>query len=279
MFEKATKQKSKLRMALYGPSGSGKTYSALSIASGLGQKIAVIDTEYGSASKYADLFDFDVCELPNTAIDTYIKAIDFASSQYDVIIIDSLTHAWQSLLDAVDKIAKTKYRGNSWSAWSDGTPQQRKLVDSLVRCQSHIIATMRAKTEWITQTNDKGRSAPMRVGLAPEQGKGIEYEFDFLASITPEHTLSFEKSRAHEFQDRIIEKPSKILGEELIAWLNAGTQATPKITPEQKGLLLKLIYQTGYQAKSDIDTLTEEEASQFITSLQCKVKELEEIEE
>jgi len=279
MFEKATKQKSKLRMALYGPSGSGKTYSALSIASGLGQKIAVIDTEYGSASKYADLFDFDVCELPNTTIDTYIKAIDFASSQYDVIIIDSLTHAWQSLLDAVDKIAKTKYRGNSWSAWSDGTPQQRKLVDSLVRCQSHIIATMRAKTEWITQTNDKGRSAPMRVGLAPEQGKGIEYEFDFLASITPEHTLSFEKSRAHEFQDRIIEKPSKALGKELIAWLNAGTQATPQITPEQKSTLLKLIYQTGYQAKRDIDTLTEEEASQFITSLQSKVKELEEIED
>ncbi len=279
MFEKATKQKSKLRMALYGPSGSGKTYSALSIASGLGQKVAVIDTEYGSASKYADLFDFDVCELPNTTIDTYIKAIDFASSQCDVIIIDSLTHAWQSLLDAVDKIAKTKYRGNSWSAWSDGTPKQRKLVDSLVRCQSHIIATMRAKTEWITQTNDKGRSAPMRVGLAPEQGKGIEYEFDFLASITPEHTLSFEKSRAHEFQDRIIEKPSKALGEELIAWLNAGTQVTPKITPEQKSTLLKLIYQTGYQAKRDIDTLTETEASQFIQHLQEKSKELEEIEE
>jgi hypothetical protein len=279
MFEKATKQKSKLRMALYGPSGSGKTYSALSIAAGLGKKIAVIDTEYGSASKYADLFDFDVCELPDTSVESYVTAMDYASDKYDVLIIDSLSHGWRALLNHVDKLTRSKYRGNSFSAWGDGTPLQKHFVTSLLSCKAHIIATMRAKTEWVTQTNDKGRSAPMRVGLAPEQGKGIEYEFDFLASITPEHTLFFEKSRAHDFQDKIIEKPTKLLGEELLGWLNAGVEPVEKITPEQKGELLKLIYRTGYQAKRDIDTLTEEEASKFILHLEEKSKELEEIEE
>ena len=50
-FSKATKTKSKLRMALIGPSGSGKTYTALTVATGLGKRVAVIDTERGSASK------------------------------------------------------------------------------------------------------------------------------------------------------------------------------------------------------------------------------------
>ncbi|SDH82486.1 hypothetical protein SAMN04489735_10711, partial [Aneurinibacillus thermoaerophilus] len=52
-FTKATKTKSRARIALCGPSGAGKTYTSLRLASGLGEKVAVIDTERGSASKYA----------------------------------------------------------------------------------------------------------------------------------------------------------------------------------------------------------------------------------
>ncbi len=49
-FQKAIRKKAKLRLALTGPSGSGKTYSALLLAKGIGGRIAVIDTEHGSAS-------------------------------------------------------------------------------------------------------------------------------------------------------------------------------------------------------------------------------------
>ena len=62
MFKKATKEKQKLRLLIEGASGSGKTYSALLLAKGLkektGQKIALIDTEKGSASLYSNLVDF-----------------------------------------------------------------------------------------------------------------------------------------------------------------------------------------------------------------------------
>ena len=93
-FKKATKSQAKLRMAITGPSGSGKTYSALSIAAPLGHA-AVIDTECGSASKYADLFDFDVLELSEYHPRNYIEAIKAAcAAGYDVLIIDSLSHAW-----------------------------------------------------------------------------------------------------------------------------------------------------------------------------------------
>jgi hypothetical protein len=62
-FAKATKKQAKLRLCLQGASGCGKTYTALSIATKLGEKVAVLDTEHGSASLYADAFAFDTCEV------------------------------------------------------------------------------------------------------------------------------------------------------------------------------------------------------------------------
>lgn len=104
MFKKATKSQIKIRLALSGASGAGKTFSALSIASYLGKSIAVIDTEHGSASRYADKFSFDVCELENHHPFKYIEAIETAEQAgYEVIIIDSLSHAWFSELELAGK--------------------------------------------------------------------------------------------------------------------------------------------------------------------------------
>ena len=74
-FTKATKSQAKARIALIGPSGSGKTYTALRLSQALGDRVAVIDTENASASKYADEFDFDVLALDHFAPQTYIQAI------------------------------------------------------------------------------------------------------------------------------------------------------------------------------------------------------------
>ncbi|RYG72510.1 AAA family ATPase, partial [bacterium] len=75
-FQKATKKSARLRMALIGVAGAGKTYTALSIASYLGKKVAVLDTERGSASKYSDIFEFDVLEPETFSPKTYIDAIE-----------------------------------------------------------------------------------------------------------------------------------------------------------------------------------------------------------
>lgn len=209
-------------MAIFGPSGAGKTYTSLRIATGIGDKIAVIDTERGSASRYADRFDYDVLELPETDIDTYIAGM-VAAHEYDVLIIDSLSHAWQALLEEIDRLAKTKYRGNTWSAWSEGTPKQRRFVDALLSYPGHVIATMRSKTEWTLEKDSRtDKNTPVRVGLAPEQGKGIEYEFDVLMELTTEHYGTIIKDRTGKFQDRIIQKPGEDFGKELVAWLADG---------------------------------------------------------
>jgi hypothetical protein len=222
-FQKATKAQSKLRAAFFGPSGAGKTFSALRVASGMGKKIAVIDTERGSASKYSDRFDFDVLELPKKDIETYCEGIRAAGAAgYDVLIIDSLSHAWQELLEENERVAKAKYKGNTWSAWSEGTPKQRKLIDTILDFPGHVIATMRSKTEWTQEKDDRGRNTPKRVGLAPEQGKGIEYEFDLLLEISTEHYAQVIKDRTGKFQDKAIEKPGEDFGVELATWLSSG---------------------------------------------------------
>jgi hypothetical protein len=224
-FHKATKAQAKLRAAIFGPSGAGKTFTSLRVATGLGGRIAVIDTERGSASKYSDRFDFDVLELEDQSIDGYIAAIRLAGeSGYGVLVIDSLSHGWQTLLEEVEKLAKAKYRGNTWSAWSEGTPLQRKLVKAILDFPGHVLATMRSKTEWTTVDNN-GKKSPQRVGLAPEQGKGVEYEFDLLVEISTEHIANVIKDRTGKFQDKLIDKPDEKFGRELAAWLADGVPA------------------------------------------------------
>ena len=221
-FKKATKKQAKLRLALFGVSGGGKTYSALRLATGLGGRIALIDTERGSASKYSDRFDFDVCEVDKPSIEN-IKLLINEAKEYDVLIIDSLTHAWLELLQEVERVAKAKFGGNTWSAWSEGTPKQTSLINALLGFPGHIIATMRVETNWTTTTNDKGKLVPVRIGEAPKQGKSIEYEFDMLMQISQEHQAVVLKDRTGKFQDQcfIIDEE---FGKSLREWLNDGEQ-------------------------------------------------------
>ncbi len=232
-FKKATKAQANLHAAIHGPSGAGKTFTSLRVATGLsgGGPIAVIDTERGSASKYADRFAFDVMELEDQSIDGYVAAIgEAAKGGYKVLIIDSLSHGWQSLLEEVEKLAKAKYRGNTWSAWSEGTPHQRRLVQAILNYPGHVIATMRSKTEWTTVDNN-GKKSPQRVGLAPEQGKGIEYEFDLLVEISTEHVANVIKDRTGKFQDKLIDKPGEDFGRQLAAWLSDGSPSPVASAP------------------------------------------------
>jgi len=230
MFKKASKQKRKLRAALFGASGSGKTYSALAMASGLGGKIAVIDTERGSAHLYADKFSFDAADLYDRSVDGYIAAITEARKEgYDILIIDSLTHAWHKLLEEIEQLARTRFNGNTWSAWSVGTPKQRKLVDVILDFPGHVIVTMRSKTEWIIEKNARGKNEPTQVGLSPEQGKGIEYEFDLLFELNNEHGARVTKDRSGLLQDQFIERPGVETGMTLKNWLEDGSLSPHEI--------------------------------------------------
>lgn len=223
MFQKATKERARARVALAAPSGAGKTYTSLVFAqvfAGNG-RIAVIDTERGSASKYASDFDFDVVELETYEPRRYCEAIDAAATAgYPVLVIDSLSHAWTGeggILDQVDK------RGGKFSAWKDVTPMQQALVDAILSYPGHVVVTMRTKTEWAVDVDERtGKKTVAKLGLAPQQKAGIEYEFDVVGTLDQKHTLTIDKSRCLALADQIIRKPGADVAQRILEWLDDG---------------------------------------------------------
>jgi len=240
-FEKAERTQLYLRCALFGPSGSGKTMTALRMAKGISEKMgvpfAVIDTEARSASKYADRIQFVVDNLGKKTIDHYIASMDEAAKAgYKVLVIDSLSHAWRELTDEVDRITQASISKNSVLSWAKVNPKQKRLIEAILNFPGHIIVTMRSKTEWAIGVGKDGKIAPEKIGLAPEQGKGIEFEFDLLLEMDQKHNAVITKDRTGKYQDEIIEKPGEDFGVSLYDWLMSGVVVQPETTtvPVQK---------------------------------------------
>lgn len=247
-FTKAVRQKAKLRLALTGPSGSGKTYGALKIAKGIGGKIAVIDTEKGSASLYSHIANFDVLELdPPYTPERFIEAINAAEKAgYEVLVLDSITHEWSGVggcLELVDEVAKARYRGNSWSAWNDITPRHRAFLDALMRTSMHVVATMRSKTETSQTEGPNGKKQVVKLGMKAEQRDGAEYEFTTVLDIVHDgHFAVASKDRTGLFADKDPQKITEKTGADLLNWLECGVEIVPfKISTEQEADLLAAI--------------------------------------
>ena len=227
-FQKAERKKSKLRLALTGPSGSGKTYGALLVGKGLGGKIAVIDTEKGSAALYSHLVDFDVLDLePPYTPERYRQAVKLAvDNGYNVVIIDSITHEWSGsggCLELNDEIAKAKYRGNTWSAWNDTKARHRAFIDDLLASPAHVIVTMRSKTE-TAQVEVNGRKQVQKLGMKSEQNDGIEYEFTTVLDLVHDGNFALpSKDRTGLFPPNSNPfKLSENIGQKLAEWLESG---------------------------------------------------------
>lgn len=226
-IRKARRSATKLRLLLTGPSGSGKTYGALLVAKGLGaRRPIVIDTEQGSSDLYDSLLPFDVIDLvPPFTPERYIAAIDAAEKAgADVIVIDSISQEWNGpggILELSDEVARAKFKGNTWSAWSELTPRHRAFIDRMLRSSAHIIATGRAKTE-TAQVDDHGRKKVVKLGMRLESRDGAEYEFTTVLDIVHDgHYAVASKDRTGIFTGD--PKPiSEATGKRLAEWLAGG---------------------------------------------------------
>lgn len=233
-FTKATKRAVKVRIGLVGPSGSGKTMTALRIAMGLvpGGRIAVIDTEGESARLYVGEvvpegeIAFDVLELDDYHPERFVEAIKAAGSAgYDVLIIDSLSHAWEGVLAEKDRVTAQSKSKDSFGAWRTITPMHNHLVQIILRADCHVIATMRAKTEYLVEQNG-GRTKIQKVGLAPVQRAGMEYEFTIVADIELDsHQLVVSKTRCRALDGLVEAKAGGELGKTIAQWLDGGEGA------------------------------------------------------
>ncbi|WP_201260838.1 ATP-binding protein [Embleya scabrispora] len=238
-FTPATREKSKARIALEGPSGAGKTFTALTLAGALSPRVAVIDTERGSASKYArgssgDGFDFDTLQMTTYDPRDLIGALATAGSAgYGCVVVDSLSHFWMGkggMLELVDAIGQRKGSGGGFGGWKEARPYERDMIDALVAYPGHVIVTMRVKSEWVIGTNKNGKPEPKKVGTKAEQREGLEYEFDLVASMDLENTLVVGKTRCPALNGAVINRPDTSLALTMLDWLNDGVEVVDPAT-------------------------------------------------
>ena len=226
-LQKATRKKSKLRLNISGPAGSGKTYSALLMAKGLVKdwgKIAVIDTENGSASLYSHLGDFQTIDMqaPFTP-ESYIKAIDICvAAGMECIILDSSSHEWSGpggCIEINEHLAQTKFKGNTWSAWSQTTPRHDAFVQKVLQCAAHVITCTRSKMETV-MTDDK---KVKKLGMKDIQREGWEYELTVSLSIDRDtHTAIASKDRTEIFEGKDPFIITEATGELIRKWCEQG---------------------------------------------------------
>jgi hypothetical protein len=218
---KSQRSKAKIKMALQGPSGSGKTMSALLIAQGLTSgdlsKVAVIDSENGSANLYAHLGSYNVLKLETPhSPERYIQAIDVCiNSGIEVIIIDSTSHCWDFLIDYHASLP-----GNSFANWSKITPMQKSFVDKILNCDAHVIATMRTKQDYVISEKN-GKMVPEKVGLKAIQRDEISYEFTVVFDIDSKHFASASKDRTLLFEGKPQFLINTLTGKKILEWCNS----------------------------------------------------------
>lgn len=249
-FQKAKREQVRIKVSLAGPAGSGKTLSSLLMAYGLTraefpnlseaevwEKIVVIDTENGSGSLYVGkqvgpttIGEYNVINLtPPFEPQVFVDAIHMAEAHnMNVIIIDSLSHAWAGVGGALDQQGAIAARsGNSWTAWRSVTPQHNKLVDAMLQSPAHVIANMRAKMEYQQTTDGNGKKQIKALGMGVVMREGIEYEFAVSFMLDYEHMANSTKDRTGLFDGKYFVIDANT-GKQMYAWLSSGAAPTPK---------------------------------------------------
>lgn len=225
-FEEATKEAAKARIALTGPAGSGKTYTALMLAFGLGENVAVIDTERGSASKYVGRNGWHFKTIkpasfaPLSLADHLGRA---AGAGFDVVVIDSLSHYWMGADGMLEQVDRRSGKSKFSSGWKEVGPEEKRMIDAILAFPGHVIVTLRVKTEYVLEADDRGKQVPRRVGLKPVQRDGIEHEFDLVGDLDLTNTLTVSKTRIEGVDmGTTIPKPGIELAVQVSEWLADG---------------------------------------------------------
>lgn len=221
-LQTAARKRAKIKMGLQGPSGAGKTYTSLLISSGLcgsWDKVAVIDTESGSSELYSHLGPYQVLQLHAPfSPERYIEAITICEkSGIEVVIIDSITHEWENLLEY-----HSSMQGNSFTNWGKVTPRHNAFVQKILQSPLHIICTMRTKQDYVLNEKN-GKMVPEKVGLKSVQRDGLDYEMTLVFDMDIKNNALPSKDRTGLFYDKPVQRLSALDGKRIADWCNSGS--------------------------------------------------------
>ncbi len=225
-LQKASRKKASIKMSLQGPSGSGKTYSALLLSYGLTNdwsKIAVLDSENHSSELYSHLGSYNVLNLTSYSPENYVQAIEVCGQAgMQVIIIDSISHEWEYILEAHASLPGN----NSFANWQKIGLRHKQFIQAILRSKAHIIANTRTKQDYVLN-NLNGKMVPEKVGLKAIQREGLDYEFTLVFDLNMKNTATASKDRTGLFFGKPEQKLSIETGRDIFNWCNSGSEITP----------------------------------------------------
>ena len=225
-LRQATRTKAKIRLGLSAVSGGGKTYSAIKIAKGLSRgdlsKVAIIDTENGSADLYAHLGNYNVLTLQAPySPERYVECIKSCEEAgMEVIIVDSITHEWNGKGGILE--IHSSMTGNSFTNWSSLTPRHQKFIDAILQSKCHVITTVRRKQDYDLSKDSNGKTKVEKAGLKEETREGFEYELTANIELDIKHNATALKDRTGLFMDKPSFTPSEETGKMLLDWCEMG---------------------------------------------------------
>lgn len=279
-FQRAERSQRKVKLGLQGPSGSGKTLGALALATqivGPNGRIALADTEAGSASLYASQYNFDAMGItPPYLSKKYEEAIAEAADQgYDILVLDSLSHQWAGEGGILARKEALDLRGgSSFNNWAKFTPEQEKFKATIVNAPIHIIGTLRTKSDYILKENSKGKQEPQKVGLAAIQREGMEYELDINFEIQMDHKAVVSKDRTFLFSTtEMLDLLDGSVGKRISEWM-AGAKPVVLASEDQIIAILDLAKDDAERAslKTRTKGISEATAKDWIEKLQSRPK-------
>lgn len=218
-LRKVARKATKLKISISGPAGAGKSFSSLKLGYGFCKdwsKIAVIDTENGSADLYEDLGSYNVLTLNEFSVDRYIEAIKTCEKAgMEVIIIDSISHEWENLLELHQKL------GGRFQDFSVVTPLHNKFKQAILQSPCHIIVTLRSETAYSIDVVN-GKSVVTKHGLESKTRKGFEYEVTLALTVDQNNLATASKDRTGIFFGKEPDKITEEWGEKLADWSKGG---------------------------------------------------------
>ena len=256
-LKKAQRKRVKLKIGISAPSGGGKTASALILAYGLvkaehpelsddqvWERIALVDTENGSGELYSngrigqtDIGTYNVIELaPPFETSKCIESIHACKEAgMEVCIIDSTSAFWQGVGGLLEKQGNVAKRtNNSYTAWREVTPEYNRMIDAILQTDMHMICTVRSKTDYAQNKDEKGKTVIQKVGMAPVIRDGFEYELSLFLDLDTDHQAYVSKDRTGVLDGKyFVVTPDT--GKQLVDWLDGAkpVDAKPEVLLEK----------------------------------------------
>jgi len=183
-----------LKMGLYGGAGSGKTYTSSMISIGLHKHIKAkkpvifLDTETGSdfVIQHFDKAKMKLHVAKSRAFKDLIEVVDEAEKNYSVLIIDSITHFWNELMDSYQK--KHDLPRITLRHWVPLKQTWREFTERYVNSKLHIIMCGRVGDVWEDTQDEDGVVETKKTGTKMKAEVETAFEPSLLVEMVKHRT-------------------------------------------------------------------------------------------